>query len=152
MEPVDASDVDPVEAIAEATGGIGADVVFSSVGGEQSRLTSGDDPVAQAYEIVRTGGNLVQVGILQGELTLSPRKMRDGEVNWIHPRRGVWSFGPNSDTGELAGKLVADGRVDVERYIDHELEGLESFERAVEMTTNKPEYGALGPVQISVSG
>lgn len=151
MIPIDASEVDPVAAVDKATDGIGADVVFPSVGGDQSHLTSGDDPVAQAYELTRTGGNLVQVGILQGEMTLSPRDMRGKEISWINPRHGVRSFGPNSDTGDLAGRLVADGRVDIDRYIDQELEGLGSFEKAVEMTTNKPEYDALGPAQIVVN-
>ncbi|MFB6160547.1 MAG: zinc-binding dehydrogenase [Haloferacaceae archaeon] len=150
MEPVDAREVDPVAAIDDATDGIGADVVFASVGGNQSRLTSGDDPVAHAYDMVRTDGKLVQVGLLQGEMALSPRNVRGKEVDWIHPRHGVRSFGPNSDTGELAGKLVADGRVDIARYVDREVEGLESFEKAVEMTANKPEYDALGPTQIVV--
>lgn len=150
MIPIDASEEDPIGAIHEATGGIGADVVFPAVGGDQSHLTSGADPAAQAYKMARKGGKLLQVGILQGEMTLTPREMRSKEVSWLNPRHGVWSFSPNSDTGDLAGRLVADDRVDVGRYIDHELAGLESFEQAVEITANKPDYDALGPAQIIV--
>jgi hypothetical protein len=63
----------------------------------------------------------------------------------------VISTGPNSDTGDIAPRLVDDGRVVIDRYITHELDGLESFEEAVKITTNKPEHDALGPAQIRIN-
>jgi hypothetical protein len=58
--------------------------------------------------------------------------------------------GPGTDTGDLAAALVADGRADIESYVTHELDGLDSFERAVDIGLDPGEYGALGPAQIRV--
>lgn len=148
MEPVDAREADPVEAVEAATGGIGADVVFEAVGGEQAHATAGDEPLAQAFSMVRSGGTVGQVGIVVDELTLDPRKLRKKSVTWINPRFGAWQLGPNTHTGTLAPRLVAEGRVTVGEFLTHELDGLGSFEEAVEITADKPSYDALGPAQI----
>lgn len=148
MEPVDARETDPVVAVESATGGIGADVVFEAVGGEQSHATVGDEPLAQAFSMVRSGGTVGQVGIVVDELTLDPRTLRKKSVTWVNPRFGAWQLGPNTHTGTLAPRLVADGRVSIEEFLTHELDGLESFEDAVDITADKPTYGALGPAQM----
>lgn len=150
MEPVDARETDPVAAVTDATGGIGADVVFEAVGGEQSHATSGDEPLAQAFSMVRSGGTVGQVGIVVDELPLDPRKLRNKSVTWVNPRFGAWQLGPNTHTGTLAPRLVAEGRVSVEEFVTHELDGLGSFEEAVAITADKPAYDALGPAQILV--
>lgn len=148
MWPVNATEVEPISTIRNGTNGVGVDVVVSAVGGDQSHMMAGDDPIAQAFEMVRKGGTILQVGVLQGDLTVKPGTMRSKEVSWINPRHGAWSFGPNSDTGDLAVDFVADERVDIGAYITHEVEGLDAFEKAVEITSNKSEHGALGPAQI----
>lgn len=151
MIPIDARERDPVETILEVTNDVGADVVITAVGGDHGHMTEGDSPSAQALEMVRKAGKILQVGIILGETRIVPRKYRSKIVTWINPRRGVISTGPNSDTGDIAPRLVDDGRVVIDRYITHELDGLESFEEAVEITTNKPEYDALGPAQIKIN-
>jgi threonine dehydrogenase-like Zn-dependent dehydrogenase len=152
MIGVDASEVDPEAAIAAATDGIGPDVVFEAVGGDQSSMTAGDDPLAQAYRMVRPGGRIIQVGILTGEISYTPMDPRVKAVDVINPisAKGVKETGPNTDTGEMAATMVADGRVSIDDYVTHEVAGLESFEEAIEITTNKGAYGALGPAQIVV--
>lgn len=148
MKPIDAKADDPVETIRRTTNGIGADVVFSAVGGEQGHATTGDDPLAQSFRIVRSGGTVLQVGHVLGELPIEPQVLRSKSISWINPRFGVTSTGPNTDTGEFAQQLVADGRISIRDYITHELNGLEAFEEAVEITTNKERHEALGPAQI----
>lgn len=150
LTPIDASTHDPVTFIKEATNGIGADVVFPAVGGEQEHVTSGS-PVAQAIEMTRSGGTVLQVGLLIGEMKIEPRQLRSSSIRWINPRFGVTSTGPNTATGELVGSLVARNQISINEYITHELPGLSSFEDAVNITLAKDEHDALGPPQIIVN-
>lgn len=146
--PVNARKTDPVERVDELTGGTGADVAFEAVGGAQSDGTDGPTPLDQAFDSVRAGGTVVQVGYIIGDVSLTPRRLRSKSVDWINPVTGVTAKTPNATTGEYAAELVAQNRVSIEEYVTHELEGLESFERAVEITMNKEEHGALGPAQM----
>lgn len=148
LEPINIADEDAVTQLRESTGGIGADIVFEAVGGQQEHATTGQDPLATAYQLVRNGGSIVQVGYIPSELTLDPRDMRSKYVSWINPLLGVISNTPNVDTGELAVEFVASDRVSIKEYITHELEGLESFGEAVDITLNKEEHGARGPAQL----
>lgn len=150
MTPIDAREVDVAGRISEATGGIGADVVVEAAGGEQESATSGDGPLAQAFRTVRRGGTVLQVGHIIGDVEMRPRTLRSKYVNWVNPRKGVVSLGPNVTTGEFAPTLVADGSVSITEFITHETTGLDSFERVVEMTLGKETHGTLGPVQIVV--
>lgn len=150
MTPVNVRDADLEEEITRITNGIGADIVFEAIGGDQDNGSEGTDPLAQAYSTVRSGGKIVQVGSIGGEITLTPRLYRSKHINWINPLRGVKSLGPNADSGDLASSLVAEDRVTIEEYITHELDGLASFEESVEINLNKDEYGALGPSQIRI--
>lgn len=151
MDAIDARERDPVEIVRNATDGIGADVVFAAVGGDQTDMTAGDDPLAQAYRMVRNGGTILQVGHVLGDVTMAPRRMRDKSIRWINPRFGVRSLGPNTDTGDLAATLVAEDRIVIEEYITHRLSGLDAFGEAVDITIAKGEHGALGPAQMVVS-
>ena len=150
LTPINATETDPVEAIVERTDGVGADVVFSAVGGKQSHATAGDDPIAQAVASVRAGGTVVQVGYIIGDISFSARAIRKQSITWQNPVTGIAPTGPGRDTGDLAARLVADGRVSVSEYITHERAGLDAFEEAVEITTNKADYGARGPAQLTV--
>lgn len=150
MIPIDAREVDAAERIVDATEGIGADVVVEAVGGEQESATSGDGPLAQSFRTVRRGGTVLQVGHIIGDLEMRPRTLRSNYVNWVNPRKGVVSTGPNTTTGELAPTLVADGSVSITEFITDEVTGLKSFERVVEMTLDKETHGTLGPVQIVI--
>jgi threonine dehydrogenase-like Zn-dependent dehydrogenase len=73
LRPVDATAADPVEAVRDATGGVGADVVFEAVGGDQDHGTSGSDPLARSIRMARSGGTVVQIGYVIGQVSLSPR-------------------------------------------------------------------------------
>lgn len=150
LTPLNAQEVDPVQAIRDATGGIGADVVVEAVGGDQSHGTVGDDPLAQAYQSARSGATMLQVGHIIGEVTIEPRRIRSKSLNWVHPTVGATHLTPNVHSGTHAAELVAQDRVAIDDYTTHELDGLGSFEEAVEITLNKEEYGALGPAQIVV--
>lgn len=146
--PIDATGTDPVEAIRAVTGGLGVDVAFEAVGGEQDHATAGDDPIAQAFHAVRRGGTILQVGHVTGDVALAPRQARSKAVRWVNPRKGIADVSPGTDTGELAVELVASGAVPIGEYVTHELEGLASFEEAVEITLEKTAHDALGPAQI----
>jgi threonine dehydrogenase-like Zn-dependent dehydrogenase len=106
--------------------------------------------MAQAFEMVRPGGTIVQIGHHVGDVSLTPARFRSKSVRWLNPLTDVISTGPNADTGELAARMIAADRVSIEEYITHELSGLGSFEEAVEITMNKPDYGAMNPAQILV--
>lgn len=58
------------------------------------------------------------------------------------------ALSPNVDSGDLAPRLVADGRVEIASYVTHELAGLAEFERAVDVTLRKDRHGAFGPAQL----
>ncbi len=148
MIPVDARASGLPNVVREANGGIGADVVFEAVGGDQSHGTAGDDPLAVAVRTARKGGSVVQVGHIGGDLTLTPRELRLRNVDWINPGRGTKQLGPNADSGELTSALVAGGRIDVESFVTIELGGLEAFDEAIEVGLNPRDHGALGPAQL----
>lgn len=150
MIPVNATEQDPVQVVDDITDGVGSDVVFEAIGGEQEHMTSGSDPLAQALDTVRRGGTIVQVGHVVGEVSVEPKRLRSEKVTWTAPISGIVSTGPNADTGTLTAKMCAAGRISIEEYITHELEGLDSFEKAIDITRNKQEYGAFGPAQIIV--
>lgn len=146
--PIDATAEDPLERIHEVTDGLGADVVFEAVGGEQDHATSGDDPLAQAFDLVRRGGTILQVGHIVSDVELTPSVARSKSVRWINPQKGSKPVTPGTDTGELAAELASSGDVPIEAYVTHELAGLDSFDKAVDITLDKEQYGALGPAQI----
>lgn len=150
VTPIDATAESAIDIVEDATNGLGADVVVEAVGGTQRHGTAGDEPLAQAFNVVRRGGTILQVGHIAGETRIEPRVARSKSVRWINPQKGVKTIGPGTDTGVLAGELVASGDVPIEPFITHELQGLESFEDAVEITREKQKYGALGPAQISI--
>ena len=151
MTPVDATQEDPVEAVLEATDDIGADVVFECVGGENDHGTEGDGPLAQAFGMARSGGSVVQIGHIAGDVTLTPRAVRSKAVDWLNPTTAMYRVGPNATSGDVAADMVADGRVSIEEYVTHVFDSLEEFDELVDVTLNKPDYGALGPAQIAVS-
>lgn len=151
LVPVDARTTDPVDAIMEATDGIGADLVFEAVGGDYDHGTIGDSPLAQAFDMVRIGGRIVQIGHIVGDVPITPRLMRSKAVSWMNPPTGMYSLGPGAHSGDVAPRMVARGIASIEEYVTHELDGLEAFDELVDITLNKDDHGALGPAQIVVS-
>lgn len=147
--PINAMKENPPDVIKAETGGIGADYAFEAAGGPQEHGTEGNDPLAQAMQLVRRGGTVVQIGHIIGDIELTPRKVKSKKVDWVQPVSGVTSFSPNMDSAHYASKLVATGQASINDYITHELEGLDSFEELVDITLNKAEHDALGPAQIT---
>lgn len=90
LVPIDATEVDPVKKIRKATDGIGTDIVFEAVGGDQNHGTEGDDPLAQAVEVVRRGGTVLQVSPIEGDIEMIPRFLRGKSMSWVN--RGKASF------------------------------------------------------------
>ena len=150
LDPLDGTACDPVNEIMAHTDGVGADVVFEAVGGDQSQATTGTDPIAQAMGAVKAGGTVVQVGYIIGDVTFSARAVRKKSITWQNPVTGIAPTGPGRDTGEFAAELVASGRVSIAEYTTHERSGLDSFEEIVDITTNKAKYGARGPAQLII--
>jgi len=148
LEPIDASDSDPVEVLTEWTDGVGVDLAFEAVGGDQTHGSEGSDPLAQSFRATRSGGSVVQVGYIAGDLPLTPRQIRTKSIDWINPPTGVVWTSPNTHTGEHVARLVEDGRIDIDAYVTHELSGLDSITDAVEITLEKQQHGARGPPQI----
>ncbi|NGM71311.1 alcohol dehydrogenase catalytic domain-containing protein [Natronolimnobius sp. AArcel1] len=146
--PIDARKRDPIKTVREGTDGLGADIAFEAVGGDQSHATTGDDPLAQSFDAIRRGGTVVQVGHITGDMEMTPRTARSKCARWVNPEKGTKSVTPGTTTGELAGQFVADGDVPIESFITHELDGLEEFETAVDITLEKSDYDALGPAQL----
>jgi len=145
---VDARKENPVEIVDELTDEVGADVVFEAAGGNHAHASEGNDPLAQSFQMTRTGGTIVEMGVIPGQLMLRPREYRAKQIRWVNPRLGTIQTGPNTDTGNLAIQLVSDDRISVAETVTHEVSGLDSFDKAVEITLNKFDYGARGPAQI----
>lgn len=151
LTSIDASSTDPVAEIRAATDGLGTDIGFEAVGGEQSHATDGNDPLAQAFRAVRRGGTVLHVGHIDGDVEMTPRAARSKAVNWVNPRKGVANISPGTDTGQFAADLVAADAVPVDEYVTHELDDLRSFGEAVDITLDKQQYDSLGPAQIVLS-
>ncbi|GAB6878424.1 hypothetical protein JCM17823_06980 [Halorubrum gandharaense] len=150
VTPIDSTKVDPVSKVREETDKLGVDIAFPAVGGNQSHVTTGDDPIAQSFRAVRRGGTILQVGHVSGDVSMTPRAARSKGIRWENPRKGVANIRPGTDTGNLAGELVADGTVPIEKYVTHEFDGLNSIGKAVDVTLEKDKYDALGPAQIKI--
>jgi threonine dehydrogenase-like Zn-dependent dehydrogenase len=150
FETVDANERDPVAAIAALTDGLGADIVFEAVGGAQRTAIEPTTPLGQAFRMARMGGRVVQVGHLDGEVAVEPRRLRADRIDWIAPGRGLRRLSPGLDTGQLAARLVGEGAIDVHSLVGPELDGLEGFDRAITIGLDPVGAGAPGPGQLVV--
>lgn len=147
MVAVDPDAGDPIQRIRDATDGIGSDVIFEAVGGDQSHGTTGTDPLSMANNLVRPGGTVVQVGHISGEIEVRPDVLRSKSITTINPDKGVRQIGPNSHTGNLAGELVANNRLSIEEYVGPTHDGLMHFTGIVDSMLDA-HADSLGPPQI----
>lgn len=93
----------------DATGGRGFDKVVECVGGLQERT------VTDAVAMVKRGGQITVVGTFpENRATIPIAYLKDREIDLTFSRGNFQAFAPC-----LA--LVADGRIDPERYISHRL-------------------------------
>ena len=141
---INASKVDPVDAVLEATNGVGADIVFECAGGSPKHGLSGMTAISQALSIVRDQGKISQIALLGSNamVDVSPINMR-----------GILYRGIGSSTRKLAQytvDLVASKRVQLAPLVTHVLEGLDKVPEAFEITGNKAKYRTINPAQVKV--
>jgi threonine dehydrogenase-like Zn-dependent dehydrogenase len=142
---INASKTEPVAAVLEATGGVGADVVFECAGGSTQHGLAGTKTLSQAIRMVRDQGKITQVAILGAEATV--------EVSPIN-MRGIQYRGLGHCTGKLLQytiELVASKRVQLTPLVTHVLPGLDKVPEAFEITGNKAKYRAINPAQVIVT-
>ncbi|MGB6059892.1 MAG: S-(hydroxymethyl)mycothiol dehydrogenase [Microthrixaceae bacterium] len=117
---VDASNVDPVEAVREATGGFGADVVVEAVGNPKV--------LEQAFYARDLAGTVVQVGVPTPDMAMPDIPMIEffGRGGALKPS---W-YGdclPSRDFPMLV-ELYLQGRLDLDRFVSEKipLDGVEA--------------------------
>lgn len=141
---VDSGEVDPVEAIRDLTGGLGADIVFECAGGSPAEGLAGFKALEQAIDIAAIDGKVVQVAQITEPFLFNPGRPRGKSLRYLFPRH------ENARFMEHAVRVVAGGRVKVKPLITHVLYGLEKVPEAFEITSNKGRYGAMNPAQVVV--
>jgi L-iditol 2-dehydrogenase len=125
-EVVDFTETDPVQAVREATAGLGADVALECSGAPEA--------VAQGVEMVRKGGRVAVIGIPLSDASLPmPRTVLD-EIDVV---------GVRASAGEMprAIELAATGRIRLGELITHRY-SLEDFADAYATFTERTD-GAL---------
>ena len=137
---------DPVLAIAELTGGRGADVVFECAGGSQKQGLAGHQTLLLALEAVRSGGKIIGVSWFGGPLQLNVDLLRERSMRHLFPDISTRAH------LEHTVRLVASGRVRLAATITHVLTGIESVPKAFEITANKGAYRAINPAQVMMPG
>ena len=109
-EVVANSVADPVEAVRDLTAGVGADVVFETVGGNAPTLD-------QAIQMARPGGTVCILGIFTNQPALDTRTAYRKELTI------TWSNSYSTWNGiseyQIALDMLASGRVRAERIITH---------------------------------
>jgi threonine dehydrogenase-like Zn-dependent dehydrogenase len=131
-----------VPTVRELTGGYGADVVFECAGGSPKQGLAGSQTVAQALDVVRSGGKIIGVSWFGGPLMLDIDLFRERSLRYIFPDISTQSH------LEHTVRLVATGRVNMQATITHVLDGIESVPKAFEITANKGTFKAINPAQV----
>lgn len=129
-------------AIAELTGGRGADVVFECAGGSPKQGLAGHQTLMQAVEAVRSGGKIIGVSWFGVPLELNVDRLRERSLRYLFPDISTRLH------LEHTVRLAASGRVRLAPCITHVLAGLESVPRAFEITANKGAHKAINPAQV----
>lgn len=98
-------ETDPVAAVMELTGGVGADMVVECSGQPAA--------AAQAFELVRKNGRLSMNGVYHEPVTVPLNKIVQWNLRITGPKaEGGWAM-------ERAIPLLADGRLDLKPLITH---------------------------------
>lgn len=135
---------DPVEAVVEATNGLGCDVVFDCAGGSPDQGHAGVEAFRQGLEMLRSQGRIVEIGHLPTGAAVPFRLIEKKGLQVIG--RGL----PSPKIVRYAIDLVASKRVQLEPTILHKLEGLERVPDAFNMLANKSKHGIISPPQVIV--
>jgi threonine dehydrogenase-like Zn-dependent dehydrogenase len=139
---LNASTCDIIPAVADLTGGIGADVVFECAGGSPRQGLAGSRTLTQALDMVRSGGKIVGVSWFGGPLPLDVDLFRERSLRYLFP-----DISPQAHLQHTV-RLVATGRVRLAETITHVLRGIESVPKAFEITASKGTYKAINPAQV----
>lgn len=86
LEPIDSTGGNPAEELIERTDGVGVDVTFEAVGGDQTHGSQGSDPLAQSFKATRSGGSVIQVGYIAGDLSVTPREIRAQSIIYSYKK------------------------------------------------------------------
>lgn len=115
------------------TGGLGAEVIYESVGGRSSAL-------AEAIHLVRPGGTIVVIGSFTTPPPPDYRRLLRHEVNLLFS----WSYAGWEGVPEfqIALDLLADGRAQLEPLITHRFP-LDQIGAAFAAALDKHQSGAL---------
>lgn len=142
---INATKTDPVGEVLDATGGVGCDIVFECAGGSPQQGLSGTKTLNQATKMVRDGGKIVLIAMLEPNASLeaSPLSMRG--VQYRGHARCTWKL------IRYTIDLVTSKRVQLTPLITHILDGLDKVPEAFEITNNKIKNSAINPAQIIVS-
>ena len=109
-EVLDASEVDPVEAVMEMTGGWGADIVVYTVGGR-----AGPKAFAQGLDMVKEKGLMQVIGLYEDEpLPLNSQKIQRRRLVGGHLSTMDRDVGAST-----ALDFLASGKIQAERMITH---------------------------------
>jgi L-iditol 2-dehydrogenase len=129
---INSHDQDPIEAVRELTTGLGADVVYESVGGTASTL-------AEAAQLVRPGGTIVVIGCFTDAPPPDWRRLMRYEVNLLFS----WSYACWNGVPEfqLALDLLAAGKLDSEAMVTHHFP-LDEVDQAFQAALRKGDSGA----------
>src|SRR5207249_533801 len=133
---------DPVAAIRDLTGGIGADVVFECAGGSPSQGLAGGRTLRQAVDAVRSAGKVIGVSWFGGPLEIDVDRLRERSLRYLFPDVSTQRH------LEHTVRLVATGRVRLGPTITHVLAGIDAVPEAFEITANKAKYRAINPAQV----
>lgn len=142
---INANEKDPVEAVLEATQGLGADIVFECAGGSTKHGLAGLTALSQAIKMVREHGKITQIAYLGPDANI--------DVSLII-QRGIQYLGLGVGSYKLVSyitELVANKHIKLEPLITHILKGLDKVPESFEITGNKSKYGAINPAQVIVS-
>lgn len=143
---INAKEEDPIETIMKATGGLGAEVVFECAGGNPAQGLAGGVTLGQAFDVVRKNGTIVQLAhVMPGhEVPFELKVLRKKGVKYLgHHAAEQKHF-------DYAVKMIANGKIDVDSTVTHELEGIESLMEAFDITGAKAKYNAINPAQVTI--
>lgn len=134
-----------VEAVMDATNGLGADVIFECGGGGGQQRLPDTERLVQALNLVRDEGKIVQIAIVEPHAALM--------VNTIG-MRGIKYLGQKFCSRKLVEytiDLISLKRIQLVPFITHILDGLEKIPEAFEITGNKNKHKSINPAQVVVS-
>lgn len=141
---INGRETDPVAAIKEITGGIGADVVFDAAGGDPRKGLAGTVALVNAAKSVRHGGQLLILAFYGDSVEFPIGDLRPFSKKLVMPRFTTVKHMAHG------GRLIASGLVQIEPLVTVRLQGLDQVAKAFEITANKAGVKSIAPAQVIV--